>query len=96
MRLGVVANGSVLLLNIEGGHIFCGSGGELGAKGVAILVHRKWASRLVAFNRVNDRVAYLAIYLSNIKLRIATAYFLHSGYGDANVQSRPSFHLFDH
>ena len=67
---------------LEGGHVFCGSRGEDGAKGVAVLINAKWASRIDAFTRVDERTAYLDIRVLGRKMRIVTAYFPHSGYAD--------------
>ena len=72
---------------LKGGHVFCGSGGELGAKGVAIVVNKRWASKIIAFTRVNERMAYFDISLHTTRLRIATAYFPYSGYADVHVQN---------
>ena len=41
------------------GHILCCSGGTSGTRGVAILIHAKWAKSILGFISINERVAYV-------------------------------------
>ena len=71
----------------DGGHIFLGSGGIPGKRGVAFLVNGRWANKLCSFIRVDERIAYLDIRLHREKFRFIASYFPHSGYGDGYAQS---------
>ena len=70
-------------------HLFAGSGCAGCARGVAFIVNQKWVPFVSSFNRVNERGAYIDITCErlHLRLRIATAYFPHSGYADQHVQT---------
>ena len=68
------------------GHLFCGSGGTLGERGVAILVHNSLKKHVQSFKSVNERLCVLDIRLMGKPMRILCAYMPHSGYADAVVE----------
>ena len=70
-----------------GGHMFLAAGYSAHTRGVAILVHKKWTNHITKFRAVNERVAAVDIRHKQIRLRIISAYFPHSGYGDEEVQN---------
>ena len=67
-------------------HIFAGSGHSTNSRGVAFLIHSRWKKQLKRFTPINERLAYIDIDIQKFKLRIITAYFPHTGYGDQHVQ----------
>ena len=50
----------------DGHRLFCGRD-EFVYAGVAILVHRRWASSITKFQKVSDRVVYVDLLLHGMK-----------------------------
>lgn len=69
-----------------GGHIFAGSGGCAGKRGVAIVVHRRHASSITNFRAINERLCFISLRINQVRFRFVTAYFPHSGYVGSEVQ----------
>ena len=72
------------------GHMFCGAGGCKGKRGVAFLLHKCWAFDTLiedSFARATERIASLDLQIHGRRFRVIAAYFPHSGYSDAAVQS---------
>ena len=67
-------------------HVFAGSGYEHGTRGIAFLIHHRWAKHIQRFTPVDERIAYIDVITGTHRLRIITAYFPHSGYSDAAIQ----------
>ena len=67
-------------------HVFAGSGHDSNSRGVGFLIHKSITSNIQNFHGVDERIAYIDIHIRTTKLRIITAYFPHSGYGDTSVQ----------
>ena len=70
-----------------GGHVFMASGYDFHTRGVAILLNKKWTKNIKKFHPINERIATVDIKHKQIHLRIISAYFPHSGYGDEDVQN---------
>ena len=70
----------------EDGHLFAGSGAEVGRRGVAFLVHSRWVSFVTSFAAVDERIAYIDFKKGCIKFRVVACYFPHCGYNDGHVQ----------
>jgi len=70
----------------EGGHMFVSSGHTTSSRGVAILIHKKWQKYVTKYQPINKRIAYIDIVRRSFKMRLATAYFPHSGYNDNHIQ----------
>ena len=68
------------------GHIFCGSGGTEGSKGVAILLHRKWSQGFKAFHAISNRLCSVDCSISGSPCRLISAYFPHGGHDDEEVE----------
>ena len=68
------------------GHIFCGSGGNSGSKGVAIILHRRWSKGFKAFYAISDRVCAVDCKISGQLCRLISVYFPHGGYDDEAVE----------
>ena len=65
---------------MDGGHrLFCGRD-EFIYAGVAILVHARWASSIVHFQKVSDRLVYVDLLLHGLKYRVIAIYVPHAGY----------------
>ena len=62
------------------------SGGIANAKGVAIVLHHRWANRVNKFKAIDERIAYVDLDALGERLRLVTAYFPHGGYADEHVQ----------
>ena len=67
-------------------HVFAGSGHNSNNRGVAFMIHNRWRQHIQQFTPVDERIAYIDINITSMKFRLITAYFPHSGYGDAHVQ----------
>ena len=67
-------------------HIFAGSGHNEPTRGVGFLIDKSYSHCIRNFNAVDERIAYVDIIVNSWKLRVITAYFPHSGYGDPSVQ----------
>eukprot|EP00973_Karenia_brevis_P094564 12423135-Karenia_brevis.AAC.1 len=50
------------------GHVWLGSGGTAGRRGVGILVHGTWAGFVHRWSAINERVGVLEINRKNLKL----------------------------
>ena len=75
------------LWTTSAGHTFAGSGHGENNKGVAILIHKKWSKHLIRFEAIDDRLAYVDMFIkNNERIRIVSAYFPHSGYADKHIQ----------
>ena len=48
--------------------------------GVAILVHARWASSVVKFQKISDRVVYVDLVLHGLKYRVVAVYVPHARY----------------
>ena len=70
----------------NGGHVFMASGFHAHTRGVAILINKKWTNSIKKFHPVSERIAIVDLKHKQIQLRIVSAYFPHSGYGDEDVQ----------
>ena len=68
------------------GHIFAGAGYPKHQRGVAIIVHRRWAKSILNFVAINERAAFLDINFNIYRMRVVAAYFPHSKYADIHVQ----------
>ena len=62
------------------------SGHDENSRGVAIILHSRWARSIKQFCGVNERLAYLDLNVNKIRLRLISAYFPHSGYADEEIQ----------
>ena len=74
------------LFTMTSGHLFCGSGSSSGTRGVAIIMHKRWAKYLKQFTCVDDRVAFIDVTVHGKSYRLAAVYFPHSGYADKHIQ----------
>ena len=70
----------------EEGHIFCGSGGAEGSKGVAILLHRKWSQGFKAFTAISNRLCTMDCKIEGHRCRLISVYFPHGGQEDESVE----------
>ena len=70
----------------EEGHIFCGSGGTEGSKGVALLLHRKWTRGFKAFAAISDRLCTVDRKIAGHLCRLISVYFPHGGQDDEAVE----------
>ena len=68
------------------GHLFAGSGGVDGSRGVAILLHSHWVTNESRFQAIDERICALDVDLGICKLRLTSVYFPHTGYGDLAVE----------
>eukprot|EP00973_Karenia_brevis_P041125 5690450-Karenia_brevis.AAC.1 len=68
------------------GHLFCGSGGSIGQRGVAILIHNSLARGVKAFHAINDRLCAVDLNVAGVKYRFICAYMPHTGQADAAVE----------
>ena len=65
---------------VRGGHrLFCGSD-EFIYAGVAILVHSRWASSIIQFHKISDRLVFVDLLLHESKYRVIAIYVPHAGY----------------
>ena len=72
---------------LSGGQLWCGSGGTAGKHGVGVLLHSKWARKVLRFKAISPRLAVLDVSLDAVvHVRIISAYFPHSGYPDDAVE----------
>jgi len=46
----------------------------------AILVHARWASSIIRFHKVSDRLVYVDLLLNGNKYRVIAVYVPHAGY----------------
>ena len=69
------------------GHVFMGSGHADNTRGVAIIAHKRWAKHVTKFCPINERTAYIDVKFRQFRLRLVSAYFPHSGYGDKHIQN---------
>lgn len=53
---------------------------------MGFLIHARWAKHVQRFQPIDERIASLDLKAGKWKLRIVTAYFPHSGYGDIHMQ----------
>ena len=68
------------------GHIFCGSGGSHGSKGVAVLLHSKWSRGFKAFQASSDLLCWVDCTISTSPCRLISVYFPHGGHDDEEVE----------
>ena len=68
------------------GHMFCGSSGTEGKRGVAILMHCRWKSCFKSFHAISDRICAVDVKIAGCQLRIISTYFPHAGYADEEVE----------
>lgn len=71
----------------EDGHVFCGSGGTEGGRGVAILLNKRWSKSCKAVHCVSDRVCAVDVNFGGRVVRFISAYFPHAGYEDHEVEA---------
>ena len=69
------------------GHLFIGSGGTLGRRGVAVIIHRRLATGFKAFHAVNERLCAVDIDIKGTKCRFISAYMPHLDYDDIFVEA---------
>ena len=67
------------------GHMFLGSGGSAGSKGVAILLHRRWVKCFESFHPVNERLCALDVIMVGRRLRFIAVYMFTSWHADEQV-----------
>ena len=63
----------------NGHRLFCGRD-EFEYARVAILVHARWASSVVKFQKVSGRVVYVDLVVHGLKYRIVAVCVPHAGY----------------
>ena len=68
------------------GHLFCGSGGTPGSRGVAILMNKRLTSGFKAFNAVSERLCFIDCKIFGFAVRLISVYFPHGGYEDEVVE----------
>jgi exonuclease III len=73
-------------IEIDGGHVFFGAGYVKCERGVAIILHKRWKSRVLRTTVVSERLAFIDMAGGGIRVRFVSAYFPHSGYTDMHVQ----------
>ena len=66
------------------GRTWFGSGGVRGARGVGILLNKRWSYK--SFTAISSRVCALDLRLGNHPLRIIGAYMPHGGHDDDDVE----------
>ena len=65
---------------LEGGHrLFC-SRGSFTHSGVAVLIHARWADKVIHCCAVSDRITYVDLLLHDRKYRVVSVYVPHAGY----------------
>jgi hypothetical protein len=69
------------------GHLFLGSGGTRGSKGVAILLHRRWVKGFRAFHAISERLCALDLNIRGKQTRTAAVYMPTSWHDDSLVES---------
>ena len=69
----------------EEGHLFLGSGGKKGEKGVGVIVNRKWTQGLQKFRSVNERICYIDINIMSRRFKFIAVYMPHGGCDDDDV-----------
>ena len=67
------------------GHMFMGSGGQKGTRGVTIILHRRLVAGWKAFHAIDERVCAVDLDFNGVRFR--WAYMPHGGYGDDAVES---------
>ena len=70
----------------QSGHLFCGSGGTTGSRGVAIMMNKRLTSGFKAFRAVSDRLCFVDCRISGYLFRLISVYFPHGGYEDEAVE----------
>ena len=68
------------VLDLPEGHLFLGSGGTRGERGVAILIHKRWKSGFRAFTAISERLALADFDIGGRNFRVAGVYMPHAGY----------------
>jgi exonuclease III len=68
-----------------GGHLFLGAGGTIGQRGVAIILHRRLASRFKAFHAISERLCAVDVDIEGARCRFICVYMPHGDYDDIFV-----------
>ena len=66
-------------------HIWYGSGGLRGSRGVGMLLHRRWSH--LSFKPLSERLCVLDVRLPDFVVRICGTYMPHSLYSDSDVEA---------
>ena len=69
------------------GHMFCGSGGTEGSRGVAVMLNRRWTKGFKAVHNISDRICAVDVKIHGQVVRFISAYFPHGGYADEEVEA---------
>ena len=68
------------------GHQFLGSGGTVGERGVAVIVHRRWRERFHSNKAISERLMAVEIDILEHKFTVIGTYMPHTGYDDREVE----------
>ena len=71
---------------LDQGHIWLGSGGTAGTRGVGILLHKRWSRYIHRWRAIDERIGLLELNISSVKISLVVVYMPHCGYQDADIQ----------
>ena len=71
---------------LEDDHMWFGSGGMAGKRGVGILLHKRWAKDIHRWRAISERIGVLELDIQSVRLSLAVVYMPHCGYSDESVQ----------
>ena len=74
------------IFTLPSGHLFVGSGGATGERGVASIIHKRWSDGIRKINCVSERLIVFELDILHVQFTVMVPYFPHSGYSDTEVE----------